>query len=87
MKIIVLNLNRNLEQKKLEKLFVKYGKVDSCNIVTDKETGRSKGFGFVQMPDESEATAAITALHGTQVSGSKIRVKISDNKDEEITNV
>lgn len=79
---MVLNLNRNFEQKRLEKLFVKYGKVDSCSIVMDKTTGKSKGFGFVQMPDESEANAAITALHGTQVSGNKIRVKISENQDE-----
>ncbi len=81
MKIMVLNLSRNTEESKLEKLFVKYGKVDSCALVLDKNTGKSKGFGFVEMPDETEANAAIAALHGTQVSGNKIRVKISEKNE------
>jgi RNA recognition motif-containing protein len=79
MKIIILNLNKNTEESKVEKLFAKYGAVKSCKLVTDKETGKSKGFGFVEMDDEIAANRAITALHGSMVSGSKVRVKISDN--------
>ena len=81
MKIIVLNLNRNTDESKLEKLFVRYGKVDSCTLVLDKNTKKSKGFGFVEMPNEEEANKAIKELHGSQVSGNKIRVKISEDKE------
>lgn len=80
---MALNLSRNTDESKLEKLFVKYGKVDSCTLVLDKQTGKSKGFGFVDMPDEEEANAAIKALHGSQVSGNKLRVKISEDKTED----
>lgn len=77
MKIMVLNLNRNTDEPRLEKLFAKYGTVSSCVIVTDKVTGKSKGFGFVEMEDEIAANSAVKALHGSLLSGNKIRVKIS----------
>jgi len=82
MKIIVLNLNKTMDESRVAKLFAKHGKVDSCSLVLDKETQKSKGFGFIEMPDDAEATAAIAALHGSQVSGNKIRVKVSDKNDE-----
>ena len=78
MKIITLNLPRTLTVNELEKMFNAYGDVDSCNIVTDDETGKSKGFGFIEMPVEREAEKAIEKLHGTKVLNEKIRVKRSN---------
>lgn len=78
MKIIVLNLTRETTKETVERLFKKHGKVDSCQLVMDEETGNSKGFGFIEMPDEKEAAAAIASLHGIKLDNHKIRVKISD---------
>jgi RNA recognition motif-containing protein len=78
MKIITLNLPRTLTVNELEKMFNAYGDVESCNIVTDEETGKSKGFGFIEMPVEREAEKAIEKLHGTKVLNEKIRVKRSN---------
>ena len=77
MNIIILNLSRETSEKELTELFLTYGPVESCNIVMDKQSGQSKGFGFVKMMDEDEAEAAIISLHGTELSGYKIRVKAS----------
>ncbi|PCI88222.1 MAG: RNA recognition motif containing protein [Hyphomicrobiales bacterium] len=77
MNISILNLHRNMDKDQLEKLFASYGKVESCEIILDKNTGKSKGFGFVTMNDEAEATKAILELHGKIISNQKIRVKIS----------
>lgn len=79
MKIIVLNLNKNTKVEQLEYLFKRFGAVESCNLVLDKEKGTSKGFGFVVMPDDTEANAAIAGLNGTKLYGHKIRVKVSDS--------
>jgi RNA recognition motif-containing protein len=75
MKIIILNLPRDLSEDGLADLFRAHGGVDSCDLVMDANTGISKGFGFVEMPAEEEAEAAIAALHGTKINKSKIRVK------------
>ncbi|NRA86673.1 MAG: RNA-binding protein [Rhizobiales bacterium] len=77
MNIAILNLHRDIDKKTLEKLFTSYGKVESCDIVMDKNTRKSKGFGFVVMNDEIEATKAILGLHGEVVNNQKIRVKES----------
>ena len=79
--IIVLNLSRDTTKEDLTALFQTYGPVESCDIVMDKQSGKSKGFGFITMNDEDEAEAAIISLHGTQLDGFKIRVKAS-NKAE-----
>ena len=78
MKIITLDLPRTLTVNELEKMFNAYGDVESCNIVTDDETGKSTGFGFIEMPVEREAEKAIEKLHGTKVLNEKIRVKRSN---------
>lgn len=75
MKIIVLNLPRDLSEDGLAYLFKAHGSIYSCDLVMDANTGISKGFGFVEMPAEQEAEAAIAALHGTKINKSKIRVK------------
>lgn len=77
MNIIILNLSRDTTKAELTELFEQYGPVASCDIVMDKQTGLSKGFGFIQMNDEDEAEAAIISLHGIELDGYKIRVKTS----------
>lgn len=75
MKISVLNIPRNTKSKVIYQLFVAFGQVKSCELVMDTATGKSKGFGFVEMEDETAGQAAIEALHGKQVGNQKIRVK------------
>jgi RNA recognition motif-containing protein len=75
--ILVRNLPKAVTERELALMFMKFGKVKSFNIVTDKKTGVSKGFGFVDMPEESEAHAAMKALDGKLTRGMKIRVKTS----------
>jgi len=83
MNIIVLNLPKDIKKGALAQLFMKYGKVSSCNLVMDKDTGQSKGFGFIKMLDDAEANAAIEGLHGSKVGGKKIRVKVSTPSDSD----
>ncbi|MEW5744262.1 MAG: RNA-binding protein [Nitrospirota bacterium] len=75
MNILVRNLSRTITEKELLQMFLPFGRVVSHNIVMDDLTGRSKGFGFVEMPDAAEAAAAIKALDGKPIRGQKVRVK------------
>jgi RNA recognition motif-containing protein len=74
MNIFVGNLNWTTTEIELKQLFSAYGTVDSVRIATDRETGRPRGFGFVEMPDASEAHAAIEALNGTSLAGRPLTV-------------
>lgn len=74
MKIYVGNLSFRTTQQELEDLFTNYGSVQEAAVVTDRETGRSRGFGFVTMPEDSEANAAIEALNGTEIEGRTLTV-------------
>ncbi len=74
MKIYVGNLSFRTTQQELEDLFTNYGSVQEAAVVTDRETGRSRGFGFVTMPEDGEANAAIEALNGTEVEGRTLTV-------------
>ena len=69
MNIYVGNLAYKMSEEDLRTAFEAYGTVDSARFVTDRETGRSKGFGFVEMPNQDEALAAINALNGTELFG------------------
>lgn len=80
MKLIIRNLSRKTTEEQLRKLFEAYGVVDSCDLVMDKETGGSKGFGFVEMPKDENALFAIKKLNNKEVSQSKIRVKLAEEK-------
>jgi RNA recognition motif-containing protein len=62
MKIFVAKLNFSTSSEALREAFEQFGEVASANVITDRETGRSKGYGFVEMSDENEASAAIAAL-------------------------
>ena len=75
MNIFVAKLNFKTRKEDLEAAFAKFGQVTSCKIVRDKETGRSKGYGFIEMPDDNEANNAIAALNEKELDGRVIAVK------------
>jgi RNA recognition motif-containing protein len=75
MKLIIRNLDRSTTEEDLKALFQKYGTVQSCDLVSDKISGESKGFAFAVMSNPGEAKAAMKSLNSTSVDGSKIRVK------------
>ena len=82
MKLLIRKLARTTTEDELREMFEAYGRVQSCNLVMDEASGRSKGFGFVEMPKSGEAKAAMKSLNGTVVSGSTIRVKKAQPKQE-----
>ena len=75
MKLLIRNLARNTTESDLLALFSAFGHVQSCNLVLDKKSGLSKGFGFVEIPKAGEAKAAMKAMNGKLVDDSKLRVK------------
>lgn len=75
MKLLVRNLATATTSDKIKTLFSEYGTVQSCNLVLDQKTGKSKGFGFVEMPKVGEAKTAMQKLNGYKLAGSVIRVK------------
>jgi RNA recognition motif-containing protein len=75
MNIFVAKLNFKTRKEELEAAFAKFGQVTSAKIVRDKETGRSKGFGFVEMPNDNEAKQAINGLNEKELDGRVIVVK------------
>jgi RNA recognition motif-containing protein len=75
MKLLVRNLDRDTTETELRALFEAFGKVQSCTIVNDKYTGKSKGFGFVEMPSPGESKAAMKSLNNKEVGSDRIRVK------------
>lgn len=74
MKLYVGNLPYSTTEDDLRNAFAEYGEVDSVSVITDKFSGQSKGFGFVEMPDNSEADAAIKALNESSLGGRSIKV-------------
>jgi len=74
MNIYVGNLNYKFSDDDLKELFEEFGSVDSANVIKDRDTGRSKGFGFVEMENDEEAEAAIEELDGAEVDGRVIKV-------------
>jgi RNA recognition motif-containing protein len=80
MKLLIRNIARTTTEASLRTLFESRGTVQSCNLVMDKATGASKGFGFVEMPKPGEAKAAMKILNGRELDGSKIRVKKAEEK-------
>lgn len=83
MKLLIRNLARNITETELKAMFEEHGAVQSCSLVMDKDTGLSKGFGFVEMPKAGEAKAAIKTLNGREVDGFKIRVKKAETKQDD----
>lgn len=73
-KLYVGNLSYSVDSSELEQLFGQYGQVTSAQIISDRETGRSKGFGFIEMANDDEAESAINALNGQQHGGRALTV-------------
>jgi RNA recognition motif-containing protein len=80
--IFVGNLSFNTSEDELRKLFEAYGRVDRVSILTDRETGRSRGFGFVEMTSPEEGDKAIAGLNGSQFGGRTINVNEARPKAE-----
>ena len=81
-KLYVGNLNYQVTNASLETLFAEHGTVRSAQVVTDRDTGGSKGFGFVEMADEQAAKAAIDALHDREVDGRRLVVNEARPREE-----
>ena len=85
MNIFVAKLSSRTKSEELEQLFGKFGEVSSAKVIFDRNSGFSKRYGFVEMPNEQEAFEAIDKLNDTELDGSQIVVKLSvprtDNKD------
>jgi RNA recognition motif-containing protein len=86
MKLIIRNLARSTTEEEVKALFQEYGTVQSCDLVTDKITGGSKGFAFVEMPKSGEARVAMKNVNNMTVANNKIRVKKAENKAENKAN-
>lgn len=80
MKLLIRNLARSTTEETLKEMFETLGTVQSCTLVMDKKSGMSKGFGFVEMPRQGEAKAAMKTFNRKDVDGSIIRVKKAESK-------
>ena len=81
-KLYVGNLSYNTTSSELEQMFGQHGTVQSAEVIQDRDTGRSKGFGFVQMGSDEEAQAAITALNGQQSDGRALTVNEAKPRED-----
>lgn len=77
MNIYVSNLNFSTTSESLQELFAEYGEVESAKIITDRENGRSRGFGFIEMSNDTEGQSAISELNDTDFEGKTINVNIA----------
>ena len=82
MNIYVGNISWQLTEEDLTTAFAEYGTVDSAKIITDRETGRSKGFGFVEMSDSGAAEKAIEGLNGKELDGRAMKVNESKPRED-----
>lgn len=82
MNIYVSNLNFATKNDSMQNLFEQYGEVSSANIIMDRDTGRSRGFGFVEMPDDAEGQKAIDALNGSEFEGKVLTVNVARPKTD-----
>ena len=86
MNIYVGNISYNVTEEELHKEFESFGKVESARIIKDQYSGRPKGFGFVEMLDDTEAEAAIDRLNGRELKGRKIKVNMARARTQENQN-
>jgi RNA recognition motif-containing protein len=80
--IYVGNLSYNTTEDALRQMFESHGTVDRASLAMDRATGRARGFGFVEMPNEAEAKAAISELNETELDGRKIMVNVAKPKED-----
>jgi RNA recognition motif-containing protein len=81
-KVYVGNLSFDVENSELEEMFAAHGSVRSAQIIMDRDTGHSKGFGFVEMSADAEATAAISALNGREFKGRALTVNEAKPRED-----
>lgn len=82
MNIYVSNLNFKTSDVELNELFTEFGTVSSAKVITDRESGRSRGFGFVEMPNDDEAKEAIAGLNNKEVDGRAMSVSVAKEREE-----
>jgi RNA recognition motif-containing protein len=82
MNIYVANLNFGVRDADLQELFTPFGEVSSARVIMDKMTGRSRGFGFVDMPNDDQAQQAIDQLNGTDFGGKNLSVSVARPREE-----
>ena len=81
MKLLIRNLDRLTTEEELKGLFQEFGAVQSCNLVIDRDSGESKGFGFIEMPKAGEAKTAMKNLNNKTIGSNQIRVKKAEEKN------
>lgn len=81
MNIYVSNLSFHTSEEDLKNLFSKFGAVSSARIITDRETNRSRGFAFVEMPSEEEANAALSGMNNKEIEGRALSVSVAKEKE------
>ncbi len=86
MNIYVSNLSFNTSDAELSELFSSFGEVSSAKVITDRETGRSRGFGFVEMPSEDEGKDAMLGLNNKEVEGRAMSVSVAKEREERSSN-
>lgn len=82
MNIYISNLSYSVTDADLRDFFAEYGEVSSSKIITDRETGRSRGFGFVEMPNDDDAQKAIEELNGAEYDGKAIAVSVAKPRED-----
>ena len=82
MNIFVGNMSYSATEESLRTLFEQHGEVTTAKVITSRETGRSRGFGFVEMPNEEEGRAALAALNGTEVDGRPLKVDEAHSRSD-----
>lgn len=82
MKIYVGNLSWSIDDSKLNELFSKHGKVVSASVITDRYSGRSKGFGFVEFESDEDGQKAIEAMNGQEIDGRQLKVSEAKPREE-----
>jgi RNA recognition motif-containing protein len=86
MKIFIANIPNKLEEAELKQMLTQYGQVASVKLVTDKEKGKRKGFGFVEMPVGDQALIAIDGLNGKMIYGREIALSQAEEKEQRVDN-
>lgn len=86
MNIYVSNLSFNTSSESLEQLFAEYGEISSAKVITDKFTGESRGFGFVEMTSDEDGKKAIEELNGSEFEGKTITVNVARPRTERSSN-
>ena len=86
MNIYVSNLSFNTSDAELNELFSTFGEVSSAKVITDRETGRSRGFGFVEMPSEDEGKDAMLGINNKEVEGRAMSVSVAKEREERSSN-